>query len=208
MRNAGLGSWPERRLRMTPDRDAIWFEGVTMSHGELALRVRRAASALAALGVRGGDRVAWFSANHPSALETLYACGQLGAIWVPLNSRLTVPEVEYILGHSGASVVLHGREQAGHVRELTDRLPAVTSWIAIEPPAGGEGCGLGHAHELHGEVSIGRLTVLVAVAMSRRVVPGRRRISRCKAHRLPTILAQPPRRRPRLPRSRAGNPRR
>ncbi len=142
MRNAGLGSWPERRLRMTPDRDAIWFEGVTMSHGELALRVRRTASALAALGVRGGDRVAWFSGNHPSALETLYACGQLGAIWVPLNSRLTVPEVEYILGHSGASVVLHGREQAGQVRELTDRLPAVTSWIAIEPPAGGEGTAL------------------------------------------------------------------
>ncbi len=142
MRNAGLGSWPERRLRMTPDRDAIWFEGVTMSHGELALRVRRTASALAALGVRGSDRVAWFSGNHPSALETLYACGQLGAIWVPLNSRLTVPEVEYILGHSGASVVLHGREQAGQVRELTGRLPAVTSWIAIEPPAGGEGTAL------------------------------------------------------------------
>src|SRR5690349_13708677 len=75
MRNAGVGSWPERRLRISPDRDALWFEGTTMSHRELALRVRRTAGALAALGVRAGDRVAWISGNHPSALETLYACG-------------------------------------------------------------------------------------------------------------------------------------
>ena len=48
----------------------------------------------------GGDRVAWTGGNHPSALETLYACGQLGAIWVPVNARLTAPEAEYVLTHA------------------------------------------------------------------------------------------------------------
>ena len=36
MRNAGLGSWPERRLRISPQRPAIWFEGTTTTHGEFA----------------------------------------------------------------------------------------------------------------------------------------------------------------------------
>jgi fatty-acyl-CoA synthase len=136
MRNAGLGSWPERRLMMTPERDAIWFEGTTISHGEFAFRVRRVAAALAGLGVQPGDRVAWFSGNHPSALETLYACGQLGAIWVPVNARLTTDEVHYILGHSGASAVVLGGEQAARAGDLPGQVPAVRSWITIEPPSG------------------------------------------------------------------------
>jgi fatty-acyl-CoA synthase len=137
VRNAGLGSWPERRLRISPDRDAIWFEGTTTSHGEFADRVRRTAGALAALGVGPGHRVAWTGGNHPSALETLYACGQLGAIWVPVNARFTPPEAEYVLTHSGASVVVHGRDHGTLADALRDRLPGVRAWVAAEPPADG-----------------------------------------------------------------------
>jgi fatty-acyl-CoA synthase len=135
VRNAGLGSWPERRLRISPDRDALWFEGTTTSHAGFADRVRRTASALADLGVTAGERVAWTGGNHPSALETLYACGQLGAIWVPVNARLAAPEAEYVLTHSGASVVVHGRDHGGLADALRDRLPDVRAWIAAEPPS-------------------------------------------------------------------------
>src|SRR3954471_8463247 len=134
MRNAGLGSWPERRLRISPQKPAIWFEGTTTTHGEFAHRVRRAAAALSALGVQRGDRVAWFGANHPAALETLYACGQLGAIWVPVNARLTAPEARYVLDHSGASVVVHGRDHGVLADALHDVVP---TWVAGEAPAEG-----------------------------------------------------------------------
>ncbi|WP_369253150.1 acyl-CoA synthetase [Geodermatophilus amargosae] len=137
MRNAGLGSWPERRRRISPERDAIWFEGTTTSHRALSDRVRRTAAALAGLGVAAGDRVAWVSGNHPSALETLYACGQLGAIWVPVNARLTAPEAEYVLGHSGASVVVHGRDHGTIADALRDRLTGVRTWVAAEAPTAG-----------------------------------------------------------------------
>jgi fatty-acyl-CoA synthase len=137
VRNAGLGSWPERRLLISPDRDAIWFEGTTTSHAGFAFRVRRVAAALAALGVVSGDRVTWTGGNHPSALETLYACGQLGAIWVPLNARLAAPEAEFVLTHSGASVVVHGRDHGELADALRDRLPAVRHWVAVEPPSDG-----------------------------------------------------------------------
>jgi fatty-acyl-CoA synthase len=134
VRNTGLGSWPERRLRISPDRDAIWFEGTTTSHAGFAERVRRTAAALAALGVIRGSRVAWLSTNHPSALETLYACGQLGAIWVPVNARLAAPEAQYILQHCGTAVVVHGRDQSTLAADLQTRLPTIDTWLAVEPP--------------------------------------------------------------------------
>jgi fatty-acyl-CoA synthase len=134
VRNAGLGSWPERRLRISPDRDAIWFEGTTTSHAAFAERVRRTAGALASLGVGRGDRVAWTGGNHPSALETLYACGQLGAIWVPVNARLTAPEARYVLEHSGSSVTVHGRDHGPLADALRDVVP---TWVAAEPPVEG-----------------------------------------------------------------------
>lgn len=136
MRNAGIGSWPERRARMSPERDAIWFDGVTTSHAGFAERVRRAASALAGLGVRPGDRVAWFGFNHPAALETLFACAQLGAIWVAVNARLTAAEARYILEHSGSSVVVHGLSQAAVAASLRAQgaVPSA-AWVVVE---GGE----------------------------------------------------------------------
>ncbi|MFG1922533.1 long-chain fatty acid--CoA ligase [Cryptosporangium sp. NPDC048952] len=127
MRNAGLGSWPERRRQISPHRDALWFEGVTTSHEQFSDRVRQVAGALAGLGVRPGDRVAWLGTNHPAALETLYACGQLGAVWVPVNARLAAPEARYVLEHSGASVVVHG-DLPDRVREGTH----VRHWVATE----------------------------------------------------------------------------
>jgi fatty-acyl-CoA synthase len=132
MLNAGLGSWPERRRRMSPHRDAICFDGATTSYQGFAERVRRAAGALAGLGVTAGDRVAWLSGNHASGLETLYACGQLGAIWVPVNARLTEPEARYILEHCGARVVVHGRDQGPLVEALRTNLREVRAWVAVE----------------------------------------------------------------------------
>ena len=54
MLNEGLGSWPARRARMTPHRIAIKHDGATISYGQLADRVNRAAHALRDLGVRPG----------------------------------------------------------------------------------------------------------------------------------------------------------
>ncbi len=54
--------------------------------------------ALAALGIAKGDRVALLAPNCPEYFELQFACGRLGAIMLPLNWRLTVPELEYILG--------------------------------------------------------------------------------------------------------------
>ncbi|GDY31551.1 acyl-CoA synthetase [Gandjariella thermophila] len=112
MRNEGIGSWPARRARKTPGRTAVMYGEDRHTYADLDLRVRRLAHALRGLGVRRGDRVAYLGANHPAFLETLFAAGTLGAVFVPLNIRLAGPELAHCLADSGAEVLVHAPDQA------------------------------------------------------------------------------------------------
>ncbi|WP_369386720.1 o-succinylbenzoate--CoA ligase [Streptomyces sp. CG1] len=118
MRNEGLGSWPARRARKTPHRTALIHEERPTDYRTLHTRVTRLAHALHARGIRRGDRIAHFGPNHPAYLETLFAAGTLGAVFVPLNTRLAGPEIAYQLADSGARALVHGPAQAGLVAEL------------------------------------------------------------------------------------------
>jgi fatty-acyl-CoA synthase len=105
------------------------------TYGELTSRVGRLAAVLRAAGVRRGTRVAYLGANHPAFLESLFATASAGAIFVPLNARLSAPEIDDMLDDSGASVLLFGASCAGTV----DSLASATrpSLIAVEGGAPG-----------------------------------------------------------------------
>ncbi|WP_329439952.1 long-chain fatty acid--CoA ligase [Streptomyces canus] len=118
MRNEGLGSWPSRRARKTPHRTALIHGDTTFTYTDLHTRVTRLAHALRARGIRRGDRVAYLGPNHPSYLETLFAAGSLGAVFVPLNTRLAGPEIGYQLSDSGARALVYGPSHAGLVAGL------------------------------------------------------------------------------------------
>ncbi|OZC59587.1 p-hydroxycinnamoyl-CoA synthetase [Rhodococcus sp. 06-470-2] len=107
MRNQGVGSWIRRRTRQSPHATAIEFRGERLTYHELDDRTTRLAHVLRRLGVRKGDRVGLLSTNHPAYLEVLFSCGILGAIFVPLNARLTGPEVTFAVDDAGLSVLLH-----------------------------------------------------------------------------------------------------
>ena len=134
MRNQGLGSWTARRARMTPDHTALVHGSTRRSHAELHRRTCSLANALRALGIRRGDRVACLTPNHPAQLETLFACGMLGAVHVPLNTRLTGGEIAPLLRDAGASALVHDRR--GPVDELPPDLAPTR--IALGEPADGE----------------------------------------------------------------------
>ncbi|MFI1480192.1 o-succinylbenzoate--CoA ligase [Streptomyces sp. NPDC020747] len=118
MRNEGLGSWPARRARKTPHRTALIHGDTTVTYAGLYERTTRLAHALRASGVRRGDRIAYLGPNHPSYLETLFAAGTLGAVFVPLNTRLAGPEIAYQLTDSGAKALVYGPSFAGLVAGL------------------------------------------------------------------------------------------
>ncbi|MBO1413533.1 long-chain fatty acid--CoA ligase [Streptomyces sp. FH025] len=120
MRNHGIGSWPARRARRTPRRTALVHEGATADYARLDDRCTRLAHALRRAGVRRGDRVAFLGPNHPAYLEALFAAGLLGAVLVPLNTRLAVPELRYQLADSGSSLLLTVGQRPEVVRLLAD----------------------------------------------------------------------------------------
>ncbi|GAA3896437.1 long-chain fatty acid--CoA ligase [Streptomyces lacrimifluminis] len=118
MRNEGLGSWPARRARKTPQRTALIHGDTTLTYAQLYERTTRLAHALRDRGVRRGDRIAYLGPNHPSYLETLFAAGTLGAVFVPLNTRLAGPEIAYQLADSGTKALVYGPSHAGLVAGL------------------------------------------------------------------------------------------
>ena len=115
MKNEGLGSWPQRRRVKSADAPAIVFRGETTTYAEFAEHTESLANALRAQGITKGARVAYLGDNHPAFLESLFAVASLGAIFVPLNTRLADPELEYCLADSGASLLL-GDRAVGDVR--------------------------------------------------------------------------------------------
>ena len=90
---------------MRPDRTAFKFRGQVTTWKQFNDRVLRGAAALQAAGVGAGDRVALLTLNHPGFVESVFAANTLAAIAVPLNFRLTPPELDHILRDSAPTAV-------------------------------------------------------------------------------------------------------
>src|SRR5579863_3377495 len=110
MADFGLGSWPHRRARIDPGRPAFRQGDRELTYRELAERVEALAGALHAAGVRRGDRVAYLAANSIAGFETFFAAGRLGAIFAPLNTRLTTPELALLLQDCAPVVLVHDQD--------------------------------------------------------------------------------------------------
>jgi acyl-CoA synthetase (AMP-forming)/AMP-acid ligase II len=115
-----IGEVVRWRARRHPDLPATWFQGRTRTFAELeASSSALAGGIVAELGVRPGDRVAILDKNSDDYLELLIALDKAGAVAVPVNWRLTPPEVARIVGDADPAVLVVGEElraSAGQVR--------------------------------------------------------------------------------------------
>ncbi|QNN54256.1 AMP-binding protein [Nocardioides mesophilus] len=89
-----------------------------LTYRELAANARAQAARLDRLGVPRGGRVAVISQNSGRLLTSFFGVSGWGRILVPVNFRLSLAEIEYIVGHSGADVVYADPE-------LKDKLDAL-----------------------------------------------------------------------------------
>src|SRR3954467_641089 len=105
-RRHALGDLLRRSALRDPDKTAIVFGELRQPYAELDATVNRTANALAARGVRQGDRVALFAHNSHGFVVASLALARLGAIMVPINFMLVAEEVRYILEHSGATGII------------------------------------------------------------------------------------------------------
>ena len=69
-------------------------------------------------GVQPGDRVAWLGFNHELQLVTLVACARLGAVFLPLNFRLAVLELQQVMADAQPRLLVHDSHHAGTAQAL------------------------------------------------------------------------------------------
>ena len=128
----------DRNAAFTPDKPAIRFGGGDLSYAALAQRIAETARALKSqLGVSRGDRVAMLAANHPDYLVLLYACARLGAMLVPVNWRLAVPEQVFILRDADVKALVVEQAFAPVIEPLMAALPGICVVGLDFAPAGG-----------------------------------------------------------------------
>jgi fatty-acyl-CoA synthase len=114
----------DRHAAFTPGKTAIRFAGRTLTYAAFAARIAAAARALKSrLGIGRGDRVAILSTNHPDYLVLLYACARLGALLVPLNWRLAIPEQVFILSDVSVKALVVEESFAAVSPPLLEALP-------------------------------------------------------------------------------------
>ncbi len=125
-----------KRAHLSPNLEA--FVDVAsarrFSYAELDIRCNRIANALAALGLRKGERVALLMMNSVEFLESFFAIAKLGAVCVPLNWRLVPDELSFILKDSGAQTLIYSAEFGAAVADLQTRGAEGTSvreWICV-----------------------------------------------------------------------------
>jgi fatty-acyl-CoA synthase len=125
-----------RTRRLHGRRPAVVDGDLRLTYEELLDRCDHASAALERLGVTRGDRVAVIAPNTHAHLEQYYAVPQLGAVLVPVNFRLTGDDWAYIVGHSGARVVIAHSEQLDAVDAVRSQMPGVQRFIALEGARG------------------------------------------------------------------------
>src|SRR5919205_1352120 len=98
-----------------PAREALVFGDRRLTWAQLDQEVERFAAALCVLGLGKGDRCALMAPNSDGFVIAYYAALRLGAIVVPVNTRLATPDIVHVLRDSGSSILVFDPDLAGKV---------------------------------------------------------------------------------------------
>ncbi|MBZ4488357.1 o-succinylbenzoate--CoA ligase [Microbacterium sp. cx-55] len=159
MQNHGLGSWMATRRRKNPDKPAVIFgDGEVLTYRAFADAADRISAVLSQRGIGKGDAVAYLGENSPEFLQVLFACAQLGAVFVPVNTRLAPPEVTHVLTDSGARALIHDAEFAGRVADGIE-----AAQIAHAILTGGGAAGIPGLRQWMAEAGAGHADVTVGL---------------------------------------------
>ena len=108
------------------------------TYAQFGERSERLAAGLIAEGIRPGDRVAYLSFNNHALLEGYYGVVLAQGIVMPLNVRLTPPELVAILNHAEARMLIFENDFAPLVAHIRSACPAIARYVSIDeagPPA-------------------------------------------------------------------------
>jgi fatty-acyl-CoA synthase len=107
-----LSSFIAFHARRTPGQPALRYRGEEISYASFDERIRKVGGWLRSQGIGEGDVVAVLMKNSAAFLELTFATSHIGAVFLPINYRLSRDEVGYIVGNAGARIVIADEELA------------------------------------------------------------------------------------------------
>jgi fatty-acyl-CoA synthase len=124
-----VGDWIARWAAITPEKTAVIAEEEPITYAALSEAINRLSNLLLSRGIAKGDRVAVLLRNCREYVEIFFAVSRIGAILVPLNWRLALPELEFILRDSTSRCIIFGSEFMENARGLRAKVPADYSLV-------------------------------------------------------------------------------
>ena len=121
-----------RSSEVFPDRTAIVHGDRRLSYREMAQSATRLAHALRASGIEQGDRVAYLCPNIPELLVAHFGVPLAEAVLVAINTRLSSEEIRYILGHSGARLLVVDSELTPSIEPAMHDLGGVEEIVTVD----------------------------------------------------------------------------
>jgi o-succinylbenzoate---CoA ligase len=135
--------WLQQRAQVSPERLAIVSEEARWSFAELDQRVDGGAEVLRARGVVAGDRVGVLAANGPGFVVAVHALMRIGAVLVPINTRLSPGEIDWQIQDANVKVLLRDADlgQLGEQRRgpKVERQFDLEDWHSIMYTSGTTG---------------------------------------------------------------------
>lgn len=117
---------------MFPDQEILVFDDQRLTYGQLWDEVQRLANVLRGIGVGRGDCVAVLQTNSHRYVQAYYAAAAIGAVFLPLNYRAKLPELEYMITTARTKVLMLGDRYVDAVAQLRSKLTTVQTYVAME----------------------------------------------------------------------------
>jgi fatty-acyl-CoA synthase len=128
---SNIGFTLTRTSRRHGDKVAIVFKNKRITYKQLNERVNRLANALMAIGLGKGTKVALVSNNSNEFVESVYASLKIGAVIIPINTRLTSQEMQSLIDHSDASFLIYEKSFLEKVGETLKQNRKIERIIAM-----------------------------------------------------------------------------
>ena len=115
--------WIRHHANRAPDTTALADirSDRNWSYSELNHRIDQLTASLQqSLGIERGDRIGVLAENSSDIFEIQFACARLGAVFLPLNWRLTVPELEFIVNDASPKLLFYSRQFEANATAIKD----------------------------------------------------------------------------------------
>ncbi len=126
-----IPSFLAARVAVQPERLALEVEHRVWTYRQLEQASERLGEVLASHGIGRGDRIALIALNSDLSVALFLATARLGAVFIPLNPAATRADLEYLLGHSRASLIVAQPADLERAREVASALGSRAPLVSL-----------------------------------------------------------------------------